>query len=99
MAYKVIWSPKAEKTFDIVIDYLQRNWTNKQIKTFITETQWVLRMLTKNPYMFRGSEKENIHETLITKHNLVLYQINNKEKKVELLSFFDTRKDPKKKPL
>ena len=61
MAYKVIWSPKAEKTFDIVIDYLQKNWTEKQIKTFIIETQRVLHMLTKNPYMFRGSEKENIH--------------------------------------
>ncbi|MHB8258730.1 MAG: type II toxin-antitoxin system RelE/ParE family toxin [Bacteroidia bacterium] len=66
MAYKVIWSPKAEKTFDIVIDYLQKNWTEKQIKTFIIETQRVLRMLAKNPYMFRGSEKENIHEILVS---------------------------------
>ena len=43
--------------------------------------------------------KQNIHEVLITKHNLLLYQINETELKVELLAFFDTRQHPKKKHL
>lgn len=98
MAFKIIWSPKAEKTFETVIEYLDKKWTNKQIKHFISETERVVHMLSQNPYMFRSSEKEKIHEVLITKHNLLLYQVNPEKKKVELLSFFDTRKDPKKKP-
>lgn len=97
MAYKIIWSPKAEKTFEGVIEYLQRKWTNKQIQYFVERTDKTVRLLAINPYMFRGSEKENLHEVLITKHNLLLYQISSKEKKVELLSFFDTRQNPKNK--
>jgi len=98
MAYKIIWSSKAEKTFDIVLEYLNLKWGDKQIKRLLTETERVLHMLSQNPYMFRGSEKEKIHEVLVTKHNLLLYQVNQPQKKVELLGFFDTRKDPKKKP-
>lgn len=97
MAYKVIWSPKAEKTFEGVIEYLQSKWTEKQIQYFVERTDKTVHLLANNPYMFRGSEKENLHEVLITKHNLLLYQIVPKVKKVELLSFFDTRQNPKKK--
>ncbi len=97
MAYKIIWSPKSEQTFDKVIEYLKDNWTNKEIYYFVDRTNKTVQLLSKNPFMFRGSEKENLHEVLITKHNLLLYQVSLKDKKVELLSFFDTRKNPKKK--
>jgi hypothetical protein len=46
--------------------------------------------------MFRRSTKMNIHQVLITKHNLLFYRIL--ENKIELLTFFDTRQNPVKKP-
>ena len=97
MAYKVIWSMQAEITFENVIDYLAEYWTNKQIENLIIRTDELIHLISKNPFLFRGSEKQNVHEVLVTKHNLLLYQINNTEKKVELLAFFDTRQNPKKK--
>lgn len=97
MAYKIIWSPKAIDTFEKAIDYLQNYWTDKQIKYFVERTEKTVYLLSTNPYIFRGSEKENLHEAIITKHNLLLYQIALKEKTIELLAFFDTRQNPKKK--
>ncbi len=97
MGFKVIWSPKSEQTFDKVISYLEKHWTEKEIRHLINETERVIRLLVQNPFIFRGSEKQNIHEVLITKHNLLIYQVSKRNKRVELLSFFDTRKDPKKK--
>jgi plasmid stabilization system protein ParE len=97
MAYKITWSPKAERTFDVVIACLLERWTEKQVICFVSETDRVLQLLSKNPYLFRASEKVNLHEVLITKHNLLLYQVIPGQKKVELLAFFDTRRDPKKK--
>lgn len=97
MAFKIIWSPKAVDTFENVIDYLQTNWTEKEIRNFVMETEHVIHLISVNPHLFRSSEKENIFEAIITKHNLLLYQINQEIKSIELLSFFDTRKDPKKK--
>jgi plasmid stabilization system protein ParE len=99
MAYKVIWSPQAEITFENVITFLSENWTNKQIENLLARTNKLINLISKNPFLFKGSEKQNIHEVLITKHNLLLYQINETELKVELLAFFDTRHHPKKKHL
>ena len=97
MAYKIIWSPKALETFENVIQYLEENWSDKQIVSFVSETERVIKLISKNPYLFRGSEKENIFEAVITKHNLLLYQLNVEAKEVELLAIFDTRQHPKKK--
>ncbi len=97
MAYKIIWSPKAIITFENVIDYLQNHWTDKQIKYFVERTKKTVYLLSNNPYIFRGSERENLHEVIITKHTLLLYQVTFKEKTIELLAFFDTRQNPKKK--
>lgn len=78
---------------------MQKKWTDKQIKMFVKHTEKTIHILSKNPYLFRASEKEHIHEVLITKHNLLLYQILPTSNSIELLSFFDTRQNPKKKKL
>lgn len=96
MAYKIIWSPKAKKTFYNVISYLEFAWGEKQITNFVNRTDQKLDLIKENPYLFRKSEIGDIHRVLITKHNLLLYQIHEKTKIVELISFWDTRQDPKK---
>ena len=98
MAYKVIWSPEAAATFDRIIEYLEEHWTSKEIIRFIGRTEDVIFLLEQNPYLFRGSDKENIYEVLITKQNLLLYQVIESNKRVELISFWDTRQNPKTKP-
>lgn len=97
MVYKVIWSPEAEKTFEDVISYLEVNWSKKEIRNFILKTESIISILTINPYLFRGSDKVSIYEVLIGKQNLLLYQINESKKRVELLNFWDTRQNPKRK--
>lgn len=97
MAYKIIWSPEAEKTFEDIISYLENNWSKKEIKKLILKMEEVISLLEQNPYLFRGSEKISIYEALIGKQNLLLYQVVESKKKVELLSFWDTRQDPKEK--
>ena len=97
MAYKVIWSPEAIYTFNRIIEYLDAHWTSKEIIKFIERTEDVVSLLEQNPYLFRGSDKENIYEVLVTKQNLLLYQIIELNKRVELISFWDTRQNPKTK--
>jgi hypothetical protein len=82
-----------------VINYLENRWPKKEIENFITRTEDIIAILKINPYAFRKSLKANIHEVLITKHNLLLYQINTNKNNDELLTFFDTRQHPKKKKL
>jgi plasmid stabilization system protein ParE len=97
MAFKIIWSKEAEDTFDTIISYLEENWSHKEIRKFILETEKITALLQQNPFLFRGSEKENVYEVLVGKQNLLLYQIKEHNKRVELLSFWDTRQYPDSK--
>ncbi len=97
MDFKIIWSPEAQCTFDNIINYLEKNWTEKEIKKFILASDKLIFVLSQNPFLFRKSEKENVYEVLIGKQNLLLYQVVESSKKVELLSFWDTRQNPKSK--
>ena len=95
MAKEIIWSTKAEKGFDSIINYLHTDWSDNDAKNFVQKTYKVLDLLQKGNIIFRHSIKTNIREVLITKHNLLLYR--EKGNKIELLRFVDTRKNPKKK--
>lgn len=97
MAFKIVWSKEAEDTFEEIISYLEIKWTEKEIEKFVSETSKIVSILKKNPFLFRGSDKAKIFEVLIGKQNLLIYQINESEKRVELLSFWDTRQNPKSK--
>jgi plasmid stabilization system protein ParE len=74
MAYKIIWLPKAEKRYQEIIDWLELNWSEKEIVNFIARTEDVVNLIRANPEIYRSSEKKNIRQAVVTKHNLLLYR-------------------------
>jgi plasmid stabilization system protein ParE len=53
MAKKIKWTIEAEAEFDMVILYLEQNWTEKEILKFISATNRVLTFISEFPLMFR----------------------------------------------
>jgi plasmid stabilization system protein ParE len=96
MAKKIIWTPEAEKTFSQVIDYLEANWTKKEIKNFVIQTNTIAQLLSEFPHLGRYSFEKDSREVLITKHNILIYKEYGD--RIDLIVFFDTRQDPIKKP-
>ena len=97
MAKKVIWSKKAITSFDRVIAYLNEDWTEKEILKFVNQTNKIIYLIQSNIVKFKSSEKVDVYEVLITKHNLLIYKDSGD--RIELLVFYDTRQNPKKKKL
>jgi plasmid stabilization system protein ParE len=95
MVKEIIWSPTAIKTFDKIINYLQQNWSEKEIEKFVTLSNRVILQLQSGLVIFKNSSKKGIKEVVITKQNVLLYQ--EKSNKIELLLFWDTRRNPRKK--
>ena len=96
MALEIIWSPRSRKNFASVITYLEKNWTEKEIKNFVKQVAKTLSLVSQSPYLYKPlSGKETIREAVVTKHNLLIYRIENN--KIELLTIFDTRQHPIKK--
>jgi plasmid stabilization system protein ParE len=96
MAKKIVWTPEAEESHDGVIAYLEENWTRKEVKHFLVRVGAILEHIMEHPFLYRASGKEDVREALITKHTLLLYRIV--EDHIYLVYFWDTRKNPTRKP-
>jgi plasmid stabilization system protein ParE len=92
---KVNWTPESVNTFNEIIEWLEYRWTEREIKNFVKATEKVVLFISEHPRMFRKTNKKDVHEALITKHNLLIYKVYPNH--IDLLTFWDTRKDPKKK--
>ena len=95
MALKIHWTKKAEKTFDKVVVYLLKDWSEKEVQNFVRKTNNVIGHIAAKPRLFPTSKKINIHTALITKHNSLLYKIKE-DNQIDLLYFWDNRQNPKK---
>ena len=98
MAYKIVWTLNAQHSLESVINYLELAWGEKQIINFLKASEELIEKISQFPHSFRSSKYEPIHEVLITKHNLLLYEVIEKEKVVIIHCYWDTRQNPKKKP-
>jgi hypothetical protein len=94
---EVIWSAKAKTTFFKVLDYLNENWTKKEMIQFNQRTQITINAIKKNPALFPGSAKnKEIRKAIVDKNNVFFYKIDTRQQKIYLLTFFDCRQNPKK---
>ncbi len=96
MAFIIRWTPEAEETFDGIIEYLLHKWTEKEVRNFARKSQKVIEQIRINPFQFKASNFHKIRTALITKHNSLLYYIDESEGIVELYSFWDNRQNPDK---
>ena len=93
----IIWTAKARITFYRILDYLDENWTKKEIIQFTERTQIVIVAIINNPGIFpRSTKNKEIRKAFIDKNNSLFYTINVFDQKIYLLTFYDSRQDPQK---
>ena len=93
----IIWSAKARATFYLVLDYLNENWTKKEMVQFFNRTELIINTIRKNPFLFPASTSNpTIRKAVIDKNNSLYYKIDSYKQEIHLLTFFDSRQDPGK---
>ena len=90
--YKIQWTEFALDELDKTIEYLQENFTDKEIKKLASKIESVLELISINPFLFQKAEGKEVYRIVILKYNTLYYRIN--EKDVEILSFFSNRQEP-----
>lgn len=94
MLLKIKWTPRAKKDYLKIIDYLHEKWTIKEVNSFVIKTNYTLALISKNPNLFPQSKKKEIHKCVLSKQTSLYYRIRNSE--LELIAFWDNRRNPKK---
>lgn len=89
MVYKISWTLKAVDTFISVLAHLETEWTRKEVDQFISALEKRLFVLTRFPRSGapRNKRNRNLRFLIIHKRISLIYQINERKKKIELLVF------------
>ena len=95
MAYKIVHSPLAEKSFLQNIAYLESEWSIKEINSFIKRTSEVLEILKKDPFVFPKWEfNSEVRKVVLLKQISLFYTIN--DRRVEIHLFWNNSRNPEK---
>jgi plasmid stabilization system protein ParE len=97
VALEVVWSLKSERDFVYIFKYLVENWSEFVAKRFVKKTFAVIDLISKSPLMFPSSKTLQMRRAVITKHNTLYYYFKNDH--VYIVTIFDNRQHPKKRPM
>jgi plasmid stabilization system protein ParE len=92
---KIRWTDEATNNLKGIIEYLESNWTSKELTKFFIKLEKQIQLLSLFPEAYPLSPKcNNVHRCVIMKNLTIYYTVENDH--LILLSIFDTRQDPKK---
>ena len=91
---QVFVTPRAERNFDSIVDYIKQKWGEKTAKEFIQKVDEIFILLKNFPVMGQV-ENNDIRGFQLSRQTRIVYRI--RDNKIIILSFFDVRQDPKKK--
>lgn len=92
---KVVWTRKAETSFNSIVDYLLDIWTTEIATNFVDLVDHTITLITKNPKMFKVSNYDSeSREAFITKHTTMFYRVLNG--KIEIEYFWGNFDNPEK---
>lgn len=95
MALKIVWTPQAEKGLDKVIEYLEKEWTVMEILNLEHNLQNLLNRISKYPKICPATGKyKNVHKGLVDKNNYIIYRIQPKKERIEIINFRGTKQEP-----
>ena len=93
--YRLFWSDESLGDLQNIIDYLNSNWTQKEIQNFVKRLDKRLEIIIGNPKLFPKTRKRrNVRKSVLSKHTVIYYK--TEKDVVTILTLFDPRQDPKK---
>lgn len=57
---EIVWTDSAKITFNNIVEYLRREWTEREVEKFVNSTKEMLATLKQHPEMCRPSVKRKM---------------------------------------
>ncbi len=96
MVYEIIWAPAAKRSFFNILNYLEENWTQREVDTFIQRSEEIIDLIRAKPSLFQYSRSSDTHRCVLSPQTSLFYRVNSANDHIELLVFWDNRQDPDK---
>jgi hypothetical protein len=85
------WSEPAKIDYWNNIEYLEREWTLKEVYDFMDKTDELIDLLTKANVTFKPTDYKNTYQVPVVKQITLYYSVIND--KIELLRFWNNYQD------
>lgn len=96
MALTILWSKRADKKFDKILEYLSVEWGERVTRNFVKKVYNFLEILSEYPEIGTiENEEQGIRGFTIVKEIDLFYKVT--KDRIILLNFFDNRQSPEKK--
>ncbi len=93
MALTIVWSQEAENQLDEIIEYLNEQWTEKEISRFFHRLEEGIVQISVAPHRNKDSErKKNTIEFQLSSHTSIFYSYNKTT--LNILLLWANSKDP-----
>ncbi len=91
MAYSIHWVPLAVDTYLEEISFIYLKWNQNEVDKFVVLVDENLKRLSVNPLI--GQIHRNVYKIVLSKQTSLFYKIIEEEKKIELVYFWNNKKD------
>jgi len=94
--YKIEWTDNALSELKTIFEYLEKNWTEKELKKLSNEIERTINLISSNPKLFPISEEKNVRRAVVKKLNTLYYREKHNNN-IEIISIFSNRQNPNKR--
>jgi plasmid stabilization system protein ParE len=97
MEIKILWSKRAEQGYNNIVKYLEKEWTDREVRKFISETSHFFELLKENPHILEPSKKhKNLYRGPINRLTILTYRYTPRKKEIILINIRSARRKPLK---
>lgn len=92
MALEIVWTKRAETGYAKIIEYLETQFTEKEIRKFVRESHQFFELLRQYPEMLESSKKQKyLRRGPINKDTILTNRIKPRKKQIELINIRSSR--------
>lgn len=88
----IVWTDLAIDDFSENINYLEKEWTEKEVEKFIKKSYEILDKLSKGNFRFKPTAYKNVFQIVIVKQITLFYKMEDNA--ILLLRFWNNYKNP-----
>lgn len=89
----IIWSEKAQITFDSIVLYIEVTFGVNTTKKFIAKVDSIINTIASQPHIYKSSNfNEKVRKATINKQCSMFYEINNES--IHISYFWNNRAEP-----
>ena len=90
--FKVFWTDEAIKNLQSIMDYLDCQWTQREIDNFKKKLAKQIELIETNPRLFPVSEyNPGLRKAVLSKQTTIFYEIA--DRMIYLVYLFNSRQD------